>query len=558
MSGVFDFMKAQTVVNGLASEGGSGTIWMFIYMSVTQFIFDVLRQFADTLKVVVQAALQRLVDKGKAKVATPLTHLTTAQEDPSRVVHTYTRPFGTNIRSAEYVQADAILHDVTSRPDVRRLLINGDLTTLNTDEEVAVKDGIRFRQLRVAYTDDDKLTNITFELSRSGPGSAQILLQYEQGVHQEFTVNRQNSFDTRVYYFDEFMEPEMRVLRADGTIGTRARDTIHFTKHEFVTGRTFDNMFFHQDNVVRDRFRFFLNNRSWYDSVGQPYHLGILMHGPPGCGKTSAIKAIANESNRHILNINLSRLHSKKLLKQLFYDPMLEIVKANSRGSTVESVYVPIEKRLFVIEDADCLLASVLAKRGGGAGTEGATTSTGTAGTDLEGVDEAFPDESADMGDASDMLLFGATPMGPQLQTGPQPVTPREAAAASPVDEDELDLSTILNILDGVLETPGRIIVLTTNHPEQFDDALLRPGRIDMIVNFRKCNADMLVRMARLYYGDDAGLDEEGMRAAAEAVPDGKWSPAEVTSLLLRHFNDRAGVWATLRDADPVALFSGW
>lgn len=149
---------------------------------------------------------------------------------------------------------------------------------------------------------------------------------------------------------------------------------------------------------------------------------------------------------------------------------------------------------------------------------------------------------------------------------GPHPVTPSSVPQQSSVDEDELDLFTILNILDGMLETPGRIIVLTTNHPEQFDEALLRPGRIDMIVNFRKCNADMLVRMAKLYYGGAfspgsagaTGLSEEALRAAAEEVPDGKWSPAEVTSLLMRHFNDRPGVWATLRDADPAALFGGW
>lgn len=445
----------------------------------------------------------------------------------NEVVHRYVRPFGSQVRSSEYVQADAILYDVTNRPEVRKLLINGDLTLLNTDDAVPVKDGIEFRQVEVEYTSTGALTKMVFELSLVGPPS--VLFQYEKSVKEEFTVNRQNSFDTRVYYFDEHIEADMAMLRPDGSIGMRTRDAMRFTKHEFVTGRTFDNMFFHQENVVRERFRFFLNNRSWYDAKGIPYCLGMLLHGPPGCGKTSAIKAIANESNRHILNINLSRLHSKRLLKQLFYDPMLEVIKSNSSTTTVESVYVPIEKRLFVIEDADCLLDSILNKR-----------------SDAKEAGQEEPKGLPD--DASALLYEGAEVL---------PVSPVTASEKS-ADTDELDLSTILNILDGVLETPGRILVLTTNYPEMFDDALLRPGRIDLIVNFRRCNADMLVKMANLYYDNDTGLSHIELLEAAEAVPDEKWTPAEVTSLLLRHMHDRPGVWKTLVEADPQQLFGGW
>ena len=40
-------------------------------------------------------------------------------------------------------------------------------------------------------------------------------------------------------------------------------------------------------------------------------------------------------------------------------------------------------------------------------------------------------------------------------------------------------LQGLLNVLDGVVDTPGRIVVMTTNHPEALDAALIRPGRID-------------------------------------------------------------------------------
>lgn len=45
--------------------------------------------------------------------------------------------------------------------------------------------------------------------------------------------------------------------------------------------------------------------------------------------------------------------------------------------------------------------------------------------------------------------------------------------------KDSLNLSGILNVLDGVVDTPSRICIITTNHPEQLDPALIRPGRID-------------------------------------------------------------------------------
>jgi chaperone BCS1 len=42
--------------------------------------------------------------------------------------------------------------------------------------------------------------------------------------------------------------------------------------------------------------------------------------------------------------------------------------------------------------------------------------------------------------------------------------------------------SGLLNALDGVASAEERIIFLTTNHVERLDEALVRPGRVDMTV----------------------------------------------------------------------------
>ncbi|PNH09501.1 Coiled-coil domain-containing protein 13 [Tetrabaena socialis] len=46
--------------------------------------------------------------------------------------------------------------------------------------------------------------------------------------------------------------------------------------------------------------------------------LGIMLHGPPGSGKTSTIKAIANKCKRHIVTVNLSCIASKDELYDIF------------------------------------------------------------------------------------------------------------------------------------------------------------------------------------------------------------------------------------------------
>lgn len=49
-------------------------------------------------------------------------------------------------------------------------------------------------------------------------------------------------------------------------------------------------------------------------------------------------------------------------------------------------------------------------------------------------------------------------------------------------------LAGLLNILDGVVDTPGRLIVMTSNHPERLDPALIRPGRINRKVGLNLFN----------------------------------------------------------------------
>ncbi len=93
----------------------------------------------------------------------------------------------------------------------------------------------------------------------------------------------------------------------------------------------------------------------------------------------------------------------------------------------------------------------------------------------------------------------------------------------------EVSFSGLLNALDGVAAQEGRIVVLTTNHREKLDPALIRPGRIDVAVELGNATRDQVRRLFLRFFPQAGTLAE----AAAAAVPDRRLSPAQVQQALL-------------------------
>lgn len=74
--------------------------------------------------------------------------------------------------------------------------------------------------------------------------------------------------------------------------------------------------------------------------------------------------------------------------------------------------------------------------------------------------------------------------------------------------ERSVSMDDLLNILDGV-DTKGAeiITVLTTNAAEKINPAMLRPGRLDAVIEIKKPDAPAIERLVRMYGG--ANIDQQ-------------------------------------------------
>jgi SpoVK/Ycf46/Vps4 family AAA+-type ATPase len=243
----------------------------------------------------------------------------------------------------------------------------------------------------------------------------------------------------------------------------RADDAMVFDEYSLENDRTFDNIFFDDKDGLKDRLDFFMNNREWYAKKGIPYTLGLMFSGKPGCGKTSTIKAIAKYTKRHIIDIPLNKIDSCRELMTIFHT------------EDINGKKIPMNKRIYLFEDIDTII-DVLKER------------------------EKEPEKS-DMEKIVETIASVTTSPDNQKQTSPLPFKLQNK-------NDKLNLGFFLNLIDGVLETPGRILILSTNYPERLDRALVRPGRIDMKIHLERCSRQMVRDILQHYY-DDYVFDDE-------------------------------------------------
>lgn len=229
-------------------------------------------------------------------------------------------------------------------------------------------------------------------------------------------------------------------------------------------------------------------SKKFFADCGIPYRRGYLFYGPPGTGKTSFSAALAGHLNCDLYLINLAT--------------------GDVSDGHLHRLFLALPRKcVVVIEDIDSC----------GIGREQGPASKKYSHKLHPGMPNGIPDVMA-------------TPLPP----GPPMVPP------PPPKRNMVTLSGLLNAIDGNASAEGRLLIMTSNNPDILDEALTRPGRIDMKVCFGKMLPMALRDIFKRLIGRAAIASgkytdyqiEEYASCFSTRVPEDTFTPAQVQNFL--------------------------
>ena len=92
-----------------------------------------------------------------------------------------------------------------------------------------------------------------------------------------------------------------------------------------------------------------------------------------------------------------------------------------------------------------------------------------------------------------------------------------------------VSLSQILNLLDGIVELDGRVLIACTNHVEKLDPALIRPGRIDCVIELGLCTRTMIKDIVENFY------EKKVSQQQINKIKENYYTPCKVYEICFRN-----------------------
>ncbi|TIB74556.1 hypothetical protein E3Q24_00517 [Wallemia mellicola] len=110
-------------------------------------------------------------------------------------------------------------------------------------------------------------------------------------------------------------------------------------------------------------------------------------------------------------------------------------------------------------------------------------------------------------------------------------------------NESSVTLSGLLNAIDGLAAPEGRLLFATTNHVEKLDPALIRPGRIDVKVEFKAIEYTEARALFINFHSNTEKLADEFAATVSKYVV----TPSQLQAYLLFHKSNPAGAVKNLQ-----------
>ena len=397
------------------------------------------------------------------------------------------------------------------------------------------------REKKNSDTQDFKKINCTIMMSRDK--CLDEMYKFIEKCEKIYNKKIEDRMTDKIFIYEFLQSETSRSHNSDEDWNDGRRDqklsNILCSEYELNTTKDLNkNCFFTDVDKIIKRIDFFINNKAWYESRGIPYQLGFLFFGPPGCGKTSTIKAIARALDRHIVNVNdIDKIKKVSDIKNIFY------------GDYINGRHIPTHKRLYIIDEFDKILDTISEK----SAASNATAAMNAMSTNLlngimglsmsndisSGVIVMDSDTSScENGNGEANNENGKRKTSSKDDEGFTKGKQRTASSSLTKQKSVINDADILTIMDGLVETSGRIIICTANDPSKISEPFKRPGRLDEHIEFTKCTRKMIIQLLELFYSTTLSVEQKEKINNMENNLHYKYSPAEINKFCFNNINN--------------------
>ncbi|OWY94289.1 hypothetical protein PHMEG_00036021, partial [Phytophthora megakarya] len=238
--------------------------------------------------------------------------------------------------------------------EVNRLNVEA-LPPLN--EWIKIEPGVYFKHETVApeNTGDKKVTvkesTINFRFESTLPDASKRIDSIIDRAFKNYqAIERRKHVEDKSRYF--YIQADAAASNTGGD-DNNATPVVAYKRYALGEEKTFENLFFQEKEQVLQLLDNFETRSGKFAVKGFPYKLGLLLHGPPGTGKTSLIKAIAQYTKRHVVTISLGKIKTNQQLLDALFDMKFAVQGLDS------PIEMDFEDVIFVMEDIDCASAIV-------------------------------------------------------------------------------------------------------------------------------------------------------------------------------------------------------